>query len=112
MKSQVYVVINEGEAVFATNNEEVADAYAENAIDNCVYDTVEECGRDIDDLTPEELEEMSFMSGFDGGYYEVQSFELDIENRDNNPDTVELDDGTELDVDDIFDVYEESSIDN
>lgn len=77
----IYIVVNEGELVMATRNEDRALAFALESTNEAVADAVEESGRDIEDLTDEELGEFSMKAGFDGGYYAVEEItEEDFEN--------------------------------
>lgn len=72
-----FLCFNEGELVFASTNEDSVIEYKDNCSHTALVDACEECGRDIDDLTPEELQEISFMAGYDGGYYYMDSVDID-----------------------------------
>ena len=72
----VYFVVNEGEIVYSTYDLDEANGYAENATYDDVRDTAEEFGYDMDELDEDDIDEMAFASGFNGGYYYVDSVEL------------------------------------
>lgn len=104
MKGTVYAVILNGDLKYATNIEEVAQGYAENENSKAVNEAIEEAGRDIDDLTPEEISEFEIMAGFDG-LYEVEAIEVP---EGFDPDeSVELPSGETFTFGDIAEVYEE-----
>lgn len=95
--SIVYIVMNEGEVVYASENKELAEAYAFNK--GCkarerVLDDWEN-----DDPSDEDIWEAGFQAGYDGDYYEVER--VDISNLADDG-TVEILDGTEIDVSDIL----------
>lgn len=98
MKKTVYFVVNEGEVVYASLSQEKAEAYALEQSQSDLEETVEESGRDIEDLTIEELDELRFQSGFDGGYYYTGSVEYDESNED---ETFETEEGDVIYFDDL-----------
>lgn len=105
MKGRVYFVVNEGSVVYASNSKDAAEGMAMNAADNDLENKVKESGRDIDDLTEDELAEFGFASGYDGGYYYVDSIEVAEEY---DPwETFETCEGDEISYGDIEDAYEE-----
>ena len=99
MKKTVYFVVNEGEVVYASLSQEKAEAYALEQSQSDLEETVEESGRDIEDLTIEELDELRFQSGFDGGYYYTGSVEYDDESNENE--TFETEEGDVIYFDDL-----------
>lgn len=79
----IYIVVNEGEIVMATRDEDKALGFAIESTNVAVAEAVEESGRDIEDLTDEELGEFNVKAGFDGGYYAVEEIsEEDFEKLD------------------------------
>lgn len=95
--SIVYIVMNEGEVVYASENKELAEAYADNQGYEARGRVLDEW--ENDDPSDEDIWEADFQAGYDGGCYEVQR--VDISNL-TDDDTVEILDGTEIDVSDIL----------
>ena len=104
MKGNIYIVTLEGEIKYASNLETVASGYAENANGNALLDAINEAGRDIEDLTPEEISEFEIVAGFDG-LYEVKS--VNIPEGFDPDETFELDNGDSFTYGDVAEVYEE-----
>lgn len=95
--SIVYIVMNEGEVVYASEDKKLAEAYAENQGYKARERVLDEWGND--DPTDDDIGEADFQAGFDGDYYEVER--VDISNL-TDDDIVEISDGTEIDVSDIL----------
>ena len=76
LKGIVYFVVNEGEIVYSTYDEDSAKGYAYQRTQRDMEDTAEELDMNIEELDDDSLAEVAFMSGFDGGYYYVASVEL------------------------------------
>ena len=93
----VYLVMNEGEVVYASTDEEFANAYADDQAYDARERVLEEW--DNDDPSDEDIDQADFQAGFDGDYYEV--VEVNILNL-TEDDIIELPDGTEIDVSDIL----------
>ena len=93
----VYVVMNEGEVVYASKSKRQAEAYTENQAYKARQRVLQEWGND--DPTEEDMMEADFQAGFDGDYYEVERVDLSNLNSD---DMVELSDGTEIEVSEIL----------
>lgn len=110
MRKTVYFVVNEGEVVYASLSQEKAEAYALEQTQNDLEDTVEESGRDIEDLTIEELDELRIQSGFDGGYYYTGSVEYDDES--NEDETFETEEGDVIYFSDLEACLDESENDD
>lgn len=102
-KERIYVVVNDGNVEYATHSLSEAQDVCYNKTNQDVNDTVEECGRDVDDLTDEEMAEMAFLSGFNGGYHYVSKVYLDKDMDDSEFVTGE---GVETGETDEFEVYE------
>lgn len=94
----IYVVMNDGEMVYASIDRDDADAYAYTQNVNGANETLEEWGND--DPTDEDMAEAAFQNGFDGGYHEVVC--IDIDKADDNG-IITLLDGTEVNVADVLD---------
>ncbi len=106
MKGTVHLVVNEGFIVYATDSAQVAECKAASLSEEATNDAINESGRDADDLTPEEVAEFSFSSGFDGGYYYTDSVEVP---EDYDPDDeFEMADGTYATFAEVEAVYENS----
>lgn len=97
----IYFVVNEGDVVYASYDKDVAENKAEELRSECLRGVVDESGRDIDDLTPEELIEFQIYNGANGGYYYVGSI------KEPKPDSTELtfetDEGDEILYSDLLD---------
>ncbi|MEY8425069.1 hypothetical protein AALB52_20480 [Lachnospiraceae bacterium 38-14] len=93
----VYIVINEGEVVYASEDKEDADAYADTKGYEARQRVLSEWGND--DPSDEDVAEADLQAGMDGDYYEVKRVNLSNKSED---DTIELSDGTEIDVSDII----------
>ncbi len=93
----VYVVMREGDVVYASTDEEMAEAYADDQMYNAREAVLDEWGND--DPTEEDIAEADFQAGLDGDYYEV--IKVDISNK-TEDDTLELSNGDEVDVSDIL----------
>ena len=98
----IYIVLNEGELVYASYDEDEANGYAYSHTQEGVNATLEEWGND--DHTDKDLEEAAFHNGFDGGFYSV--IEVDVDDADEYG-NITLDDGTEVCVEDILDIIEQ-----
>jgi hypothetical protein len=92
----VYVVINEGEPVYASKGKSEADAYAFEKNRDANNRALGELG--VDDPDIDDCAMAGYKAGYDGEYYEVKRVNLQGKCED---DSVELDDGTEVDVYDI-----------
>ena len=98
MKYQtIYVVFNEGEVQYASVNEEDAEGFATTRGLEGRQHILEEWGND--DPSETEIAEADFQAGFDGYCYEVEAVNLSGLTEE---DTVELLDGTVVDVSDIL----------
>lgn len=89
---RVHVVMNEGEMVYASENEDEAEAYAFNRNVNGIAGEI-----DSDDPTYEDIAEAAFMNGFNGGHHEVLTVDTEDANDEEeitmyNGDTVTLSD--------------------
>lgn len=93
----VYVVMNEGEVVYASTSKEFADGYADNQGYNARQEVLDKWGND--DPTEEDIAEADFQAGFDGDYYEVVKVNISSKTED---DIIELPDGREIEVADIL----------
>lgn len=105
-RRRIYFVVNEGDVVYASYDEAAAESKAEELRSLCLKNIIEESGRDIDDLTPEELMEFQIYSGANGGYYYVGSV------KEPKPDSTELtfetDEGDEILYSDLLDCLDDS----
>lgn len=98
---KIYVVMNEGEVAYASTDKESANAYADTQGFEARARVLEEWGND--DPSEDDIAEADFQAGFDGDYYEV--VKVDISNLAED-DTVELPDGTEIEVSEILEKLE------
>lgn len=109
-RRRIYFVVNEGDVVYASYDKDVAKNKAEELCSKCLRDVVDESGRDIDDLTPEELIEFQIYSGANGGYYYVGSI------KEPKPDSMELtfetDEGDEIPYLDLLDCLDSDNGDD
>lgn len=97
--TSIYVVINEGEPVFASKNEEDAHAYADDQGLQARSEILNDWNND--DPTEEDIAEADWQAGIDGYYYQVEKVSLfDLQNND----TIELSDGTEINSLDVLDL--------
>ena len=92
-----YIVVNEGEVVYASDEEESAIAYADNANEEACLESLGEMG--IDDPSEKDLAEAAFQAGYDGGCYEVERVDLTDKTED---DVISISDGSEIDVTEIL----------
>lgn len=83
--SLVYVVINEGEVVFASYDKEQAENFAYNQSQNALQTVLSEEWK-IDDPTEKDIDEASFQSGFDNGIWEVFPFDISTGQEDDEVD--------------------------
>ena len=101
--SIVYAVIQEGEVIFACEDEEFAEAFAENRFDSAIKSILEE--QDIDDPDEEDISNAAFKAGYDGDHCEVEMLDLSGLTED---DEVKISDGTFIDVYDIYKVFSDA----
>lgn len=97
----VYIVMNEGEVVYASNEREVAETYANNKMYEARGEILDEW--ENDDATDEDIAEAEYQSAFYGECYEVE--EVNISNLVED-DVVETLNGTEIEVSDILEKLE------
>jgi hypothetical protein len=89
----IYVVLNEGEIVFASEDEELANGYADKSWQKDIQDTANEYGFDLNN--PKQLDAAQYQAGFDGGVYDV--VKVDTNKFDDNDEmTVQLSVGEEV----------------
>lgn len=98
----VYVVICDGEIVYASTDKSSAIAFANDESYAARQATLDEW--DNDDPTPEDIAEADYQAAYDGDYYEVAR--LDISNK-KEGDMVKHS-GDEYDVSDILEKLEEN----
>ena len=103
MKGTVHFVLNEGEIVFASNNQEAVENYAVNKCDDAILEEAEDRGIDADDLDDDELGELAFMAGYNGGCYITDSIEIPADM--DLDDTFEDCEGSTHTFGDLDDVY-------
>lgn len=94
----VYIVLKEGEVIFADVDEERANTYAFNCNNESVNEILEN-EWEIEDSSEKDIQEAAFQAGYDGEYYEVKG--VDITNL-TDDDTTETFDGEEIDVSDVL----------
>lgn len=97
----IYVVTNEGDVVYASTDKESATAYADTEAIEARERVLKEWGND--DPSESEIAEADFQAGWDGDCYEVEK--IDISNH-TEDDTVELRDGTEIEMSEILEKLE------
>lgn len=107
---KVFIVVNEGEIVFASKDSELAQGYCDDANMQGTEEEVEESGRDIEDLTDSELAEFSFMSGYNGGYHYCEEIVLDDNADDDSVYTTS--EGDEFTKSEILEAIESSDVSN
>ena len=79
-EEKIYIVLNEGDVVYASYNKEDAEGYALTKNICGAEETLNDWGND--DPTEDDWDEASFQSGFDGGYHEVVEIESDSQTED------------------------------
>lgn len=89
---RIYLLVQEGDIVACALDEESLEGLAYNINNANIEDCIEDCGRDVDDLTDEEYGEIAILSGFENGYAYVASIVLPEEEPDDDID-FELDNG-------------------
>lgn len=100
-RKRIYFVVNEGSVVFASYDEDAVEDRADELRHDTVQEEVEESGRDIDDLTTEELMEFSISAGANGGYYYTASVKAP---KDSELDSsFETDEGDEITYSELLD---------
>jgi hypothetical protein len=100
----LYIVINQGEVVFVSKDENEAHNYADEHNFNAQENVLGEWGND--DPTDEDIAQAAFQAGFDGEIYFVE----EINSSDLEPDgSIECSDGSEIDVTDILDLLEKTN---
>ena len=106
LEGLVFFVVNEGEIVYATYDEQSARNYAYQRTQSDMEDTAEDMDLDIDTLDDDRLAEVAFMSGFDGGYYYVDS--VDLPENENNilSFTFETEKGDNFEYNDLVEVFD------
>lgn len=93
----VYIVLREGEVVYASEDQECAEGYAENKGLEAREEVLVEWGND--DPSEKNLFEADWQAGYDGDCYEVESVDITGLTED---DTVTVADGSEINVSDIL----------
>lgn len=93
----VYIVINEGEVAYASEDKEDAEAYADTKGYEARKRVLNEWGND--DPSDEDIGEADLQAGMDGDFYEVEKVNISGKSED---DTIELSDGIEINVSDIL----------
>lgn len=93
----LYAVINEGDVVYASENEESAKAQVDNQYIKARENILNEWGND--DPTCEDIEEADFQADYNGEHYSVEMFDVSNLTED---DTVVGNKGTEIDVLDLL----------
>ena len=100
----LYIVINQGEVVFVSKDENEAHNYADEHNFNAQENVLGEWGND--DPTDEDIAQAAFQAGSDGEIYFVE----EINSSDLEPDgSIECSDGSEIDVTDILDLLEKAN---
>lgn len=105
-KDIVYVVINYGEPIYASREQSDAENFADGKNFNAREDVLNEW--DIDDPDFTDLDDAEIQAGIDGDFYEVFFFDI---SKYNKGDQIELDDGTEIDYDDVIDLLKKNDSD-
>ena len=100
----LYIVINQGEVVFVSKDENEANNYADEHNFNAQENVLGEWGND--DPTDKDIAQAAFQAGSDGEIYFVE----EINSSDLEPDgSIECSDGSEIDVTDILDLLEKAN---
>lgn len=103
LTGKIYYLLNEGRIISASYDKDELEAFADALANEAVNDAVEESGRDIDDLTPEELAEYALTA--DGGCYDIES--IKVPDNYSPDDTFESESGDEFTFEELEDAYEE-----
>ena len=100
-----YVVLKEEEAIFASRMEEIAEAYVEYRKEKCINQVCEDWEEDLEDADEVKIGETAFRAGQDEQPPEVYKIDLSeyVEG-----DTIEFDDGSEIQYDYICNLLDES----
>ena len=102
----VYVIINEGDLVYATYNKEDAISEAEFLTDTSIKDTAENNDWNVND--PSEYDKAIIQNGIDGGLYKVYKVSATNLLEDTE---YELSDGTVISVNDVLDIVSDTAVD-
>lgn len=105
---KMYVVINEGDVVYATTSEEEAIDTRDQLIAEHIADEVENAGRDLDDLTEEEYNQFAFSSGYNGGHHYTAEVNVSREDLDME---ITTDEGDTITAADVYEAYDNASVD-
>ena len=81
--SEIFYAVCDGEVVKASRFKEDVEEFAENSNQSTLDDVIERSGRDVDDLTVEELAGMGVQASFEGGIVYTDSIDIDDEKIDN-----------------------------
>ncbi len=103
----VYLIIKESDVVYASEDKESANGYAEEKNYKARIRVLKEWS--IDDPTNKDIAEADYQVGYDGDFHEVKK--VDISNL-TEDDTIEIDDGTEIHVSDILENLDECNIED
>lgn len=95
--NNVYIVIHEGDVVYASTDKESAEGYADEQMYNAREAVLDEW--ENDDPTEKDIEDADWQVGLNGDFYEV--IKVNISNK-MDDDTLELPNGDEVDVSDIL----------
>lgn len=98
----VFVVLKEGEIVYASSDKDSAEAYSYNQDCRGIDEVLADWGND--DPTDEDIAEAAFQAGLDGDICDIQSVNLSGKTED---DTIILEDGSEVTVAEIVAVMDE-----
>ena len=112
MKKRIYLLVNSGDIEYASYEREQVEAYRDEKIDDEINEAAEECGRDIDDMTYEEIGEMAIMAAYEG-----EIFTAMIDDSENVPDDDEMvtvfslegGDSEEFSISEILEVLEKDN---
>lgn len=96
-EEKIYIVLNEGDIVYASYDREDAEGYALTKNICGAEETLSGWGND--DPTDDDWDEASFQNGFDGGYHEVVEVDSNSQNEDGE---FELDDGTTISAMEVY----------
>lgn len=93
----VYIVMCEGEVVYASVDRESAEGYAYDQTCKAIQEVLDEWGND--DPTEDDIDDAELQSGQDGVCYESHEIDLSSKTED---DIIELPDGSEIEVFEIL----------
>ena len=102
---EVYYAVCDGEVVKASMFKDDVEEFAENSNQNALDDVISRSGRDIEDLTVEEIAEMGIQASFESGIVYTDCIDIEddkINNGDFEDEEIETCNGDIVRIEDII----------